>query len=269
VMFSSSSALFGNPGQANYVAANAYLDGVAYRRRAEGLPALSVQWGAITDVGVLTRMEETAESLARHTGGQEFKARQGLELLGQVLASHQALERPAVISLAAMNWGFAGSMLPIMRHSTFELMAREAAKTAVASEVLDIKAMVEGLDDIEARDKIAALIADEAAQIFRMPVEEINKQRSLVELGMDSLMAMELYVAAEQKLGIELPMTSIADGTTINDIAGKVLIRARNEEDKAVDTAPSAAQLMANQHLGEQMDTDQIQAIVSRIEAAS
>jgi len=153
-------------------------------------------------------LEETAESLARHTGGQEFKARQGLELLGQVLASHQALERPAVISLAAMNWGFAGSMLPIMRHSTFELMAREAAKTAVASEVLDIKAMVEGLDDIEARDKIAALIADEAAQIFRMPVEEINKQRSLVELGMDSLMAMELYVAAEQKLGIELPMTS-------------------------------------------------------------
>jgi len=155
-----------------------------------------------------------------------------------------------------------------MRHSTFELMAREAAKAAVASEVLDIKALVEGLDDIEARDKIAVLIADEAAHIFRMPVEEINKQRSLVELGMDSLMAMELYVAAEQKLGIELPMTSIADGTTINDIAGKVLMRARNEEE-AADTAPSAAKLMAKQHLGEEMDTDQIKAIVSRIEAAS
>jgi acyl carrier protein len=266
LLFSSSSALFGNPGQANYVAANAYLDGLARKRRAEGLTALSVQWGAITDVGILVRQADTAKSLARHTGGVEFRARQGLDLLGQLLVSDNGAPEGAVVSLAAMNWSFAGDLLPIMRNPIFAMMAREASGSSHGAENVDLHSLIAGLEDTEARDKIALLVAEEASSIFRMPVEEINLQRSLVELGMDSLMGMELFIAAEQKLGVEIPMTSVGDGTTINDIASKILGRLRNES-SGEEVIPSAAETLAHKHLKEEgVDKDVLSSLVEKVD---
>ena len=68
VLYSSATTLIGNPGQASYVAANGFLEGLARRRRAEGLPALAVAWGPIADAGVLARDAATGAKLARRTG---------------------------------------------------------------------------------------------------------------------------------------------------------------------------------------------------------
>jgi NAD(P)-dependent dehydrogenase (short-subunit alcohol dehydrogenase family) len=68
LLFSSATTAFGNPGQANYVAANAALEGIARRRQAEGKPALAVGWGPIADAGVLTRQSAASEKLERLIG---------------------------------------------------------------------------------------------------------------------------------------------------------------------------------------------------------
>jgi acyl carrier protein len=264
LLFSSSAVLFGNPGQANYVAANAYMDAVAQRRKAAGLPALSVQWGAITDVGILARKQATTKSLSRHAGGIEFKARQGLELMGQLLANHRQLGHPAAVALAATDWSLVGDSLPIMRSPTLELMAREASMGTQTTETLDLQSLIEGLSDNQARERIAELIAQEAAHIFRMPVQQIKRQHSLVELGMDSLMAIELIVASEQKLGIEVPTSSIGQGTTINDLAMEVLHRIRRNNE--VEQEPSVLnQSIARQHLAEDINPEQLNAIASKV----
>ena len=69
IMFSSVSALVGTAGQANYVAANCFLDALAHYRRAFGMPALSVNWGALDEVGFLARNKKVAETYegARHS----------------------------------------------------------------------------------------------------------------------------------------------------------------------------------------------------------
>ncbi|MBR0678675.1 SDR family NAD(P)-dependent oxidoreductase, partial [Roseomonas alkaliterrae] len=68
LLFSSATTAFGNPGQANYVAANAAIEAIARRRHAEGRPALAVGWGPIADAGLLAREAATAEALERRTG---------------------------------------------------------------------------------------------------------------------------------------------------------------------------------------------------------
>ncbi|WP_321336110.1 SDR family oxidoreductase [uncultured Cohaesibacter sp.] len=231
-LFSSVSVLMGNPGQANYVAANSYMDGLARKRQQEGLPALAIGWGAITDVGILERDKQTAEILARTTGGIEFKARQALDHLAKLLAQVPSESRLATITLAPMNWAYAYDNLPIFKTSAYELLKKEAAQSSRSGQQsLDVISLIDGLDDVAARGEIAKILAQEVADIFRMPVEEINLKRSLTDLGMDSLMGMELRTAAQQKLDIEIPMGAIADGTTIEDIAAKVLDRIRGDAD--------------------------------------
>ncbi|TLP42390.1 SDR family NAD(P)-dependent oxidoreductase [Cohaesibacter sp. CAU 1516] len=254
-LYSSVSVLMGNPGQSAYVAANAYLDGLAAKRRSEGLPALSIGWGAITDKGILAREEKTAEILARATGGMEFKARRALDGLAELLATYGVV-MPASLTLAPMDWSYAKNNLALLKHPAYHLLAREAEQSSNRDrQSIDIATLIEGLDDIAARDTIAKLLAGEVANIFRMPVEEIQLNRSLSDIGMDSLMGMELRSAAQQKLDIEIPMGAISDGTTIEDIAASIVQRVRKGTNSELSSAQSA---LLQQHVGKDADVAKV-----------
>lgn len=258
LLFSSISVLLGNPGQSHYVTANAYLDGLARVRKAAGLPALSVGWGAITDVGILAREAQTAETLAKTTGGQVFKARQALDRLVELVNAQRPQDMPAVVSLAPMNWAMAGGHLPVMSNPTFAQLAAEANKGGGQDrQAVDVPSLIEGLDDTAARDKIALLLAEEVATIFRMPVGDINLKRSLSDIGMDSLMGMELRSAAQQKLDIDIPMSAMGDGTCINDIAASVLERVRGGEEP--EAVAGTSEMLLHQHGGDAVDAKQLQ----------
>nr|WP_321455500.1 polyketide synthase [uncultured Cohaesibacter sp.] len=249
-LFSSVSVLMGNPGQANYVAANSYMDGLARKRRQEGLPALAIGWGAITDVGILARDTQTAEILAKTTGGIEFKAQQALEYLADFLGQMSKENVPASITIAPMNWSYASRNLSILKTPAYQLLMKEASQSASNDQQsIDIAALISGLDPVSARNEIAKILAQEVAVIFRMPVEEINLGRPLADIGMDSLMGMELRMAAQQKFDIEIPMTAIADGATIEDIAARVLERIGkdDEEDSSLSFTEKS---LIHQHIG-------------------
>ncbi len=102
VLFSSATTLVGNPGQAAYVAANGYLEGLARRRRAAGRPALAICWGAIEDVGVLARSETTREALAHRIGIKGMPAREALRHMEEALSAPASADG-AVVAIAPIG----------------------------------------------------------------------------------------------------------------------------------------------------------------------
>jgi NAD(P)-dependent dehydrogenase (short-subunit alcohol dehydrogenase family) len=98
VLFSSIGSLVGNPGQAAYVAANAYLDALAEHRRSLDLPAISINWGALAEVGMAARHEGVEAHLNR-VGVGFFRPKQAIALLDKIVRW-----RPATLGAAIMDW---------------------------------------------------------------------------------------------------------------------------------------------------------------------
>src|SRR6478609_46679 len=100
------------------------MEGLARRRRKEGLPALAVGWGAIEDLGILTRMDNVKDSLSGRVGVTPIKARAALDPLGQVLAGPASALEDGVVFIAPMNRGKARDFVPSLRSPTFADLAR-------------------------------------------------------------------------------------------------------------------------------------------------
>ncbi|MEP1442334.1 MAG: type I polyketide synthase [Hyphomicrobiales bacterium] len=232
VLFSSITTFIGNPGQANYVAANGYLEGLARQRRKEGLPALAVGWGAISDVGYLARNEDVKDAISTRTGTQQFTAEQALNALTRLISIDNGLMNSAVLSVAPMDWEIAKGGLEILDTPSYVTMKRRASLSSQGSgESFDLAALIEGKTMPEARAVVSGLLAKEVSAVLRAPVDDINVKRPLTDLGMDSLMGVELRMSAQQKLGVDIPLASIANGVSIDDISTKIIEKLIGKQD--------------------------------------
>ncbi|MEM9221977.1 MAG: SDR family NAD(P)-dependent oxidoreductase [Pseudomonadota bacterium] len=229
VVYSSITVELGNPGQANYVAANAYLEAVARRRRAQGKPGLAVAWGAIADVGVFARDMETSELLQRKLGRHAITSAEALERLGELIAQGGMTEGPAVRMIGKIDWAAARKDLALAASPAFEDLADDSSDAADESGAINLAERLAGLTDQEALKEVSKLLAGEISRILKLPVSEVDVHKPLTELGMDSLMGVELRMSAEQRLGIDIPLMSLAAGATLTDLAKKVVQRGRGE----------------------------------------
>lgn len=218
VLFSSVTTMIGNPGQASYVAANGFLEGLARRRRAHGLPALAVAWGPISDVGVLARDTKTKARLARRAGSMGLKASEALARLGRLLANDTG---DAVVACARVDWRMAARDLRVLKAPLFSAFRRQRRDAVV--DAIDLAALIRGKTPAEARAAVVALLAVQIAGILRMGPGTIDPKRPLTELGMDSLMGLELRMMIEERAGIELPLVALTAGKSLSDIAGHII----------------------------------------------
>jgi len=214
VLFSSATTLLGAPGQGAYVAANAAVEALARRRRAAGLPAVAIAWGPIEDAGYLAERPETRDALARRLGAKPIPAAQALSAISGVLGS--GLPNVAVAETA---WNEARRFLPILATALFAELRGDNA-TAISDDSLLER--LAGLDAEEAAALLQTVVAEEIATIMRLPSGSIDPLRPLSEMGMDSLMAVELRLAIESRLRVDLPLMSLAEGTSIASIAGRL-----------------------------------------------
>jgi len=220
VMFSSWASLAGSRGQANYCAANAFLDALARTRVSEGLQALSVNWGAWGETGMAT-----SETIQRHL------ARSGMEIMRPehgFLALEAALyTREPRLAIAPIDWPKYLSQLSGSQHSFYADLIRESpgegssARTAAGS--ADGRGAV--LDG-ELSAIVTAPIAGRTPAIQRMvegvlrrtlglpSSEEIDPDKAFSDLGMDSLLAVELRNNLSTILQRRLPSTLVFDHPT-------------------------------------------------------
>ena len=266
MLFSSAAVMIGNPGQGSYAAANGYLEGLARRRRQSGLPALAIGWGAITDVGVLTRNEKAAKTIFHHTGGAEFTARQGLDLLEQLLRRGPLPADNCVVPLAEINWTAAREALPVTTSTLFASIGRGGVGVRGGTAVNLVGELV-GLSEEEALRVLSSNLAQTVGGIFRMPADAVNTRRPLSEMGMDSLMGMELRMAAQQMLGIDIPIVSMAEGVSIHDIALRVLAKSRSDrEPDGLASSDTTATNLIGAHTDDELDPEELAKLVDLVE---
>jgi len=208
LLFSSATTAFGNPGQANYVAANAALEGMARRRHAEGKPALAVGWGPIADAGVLTRQSAAAEKLERLSGAKPMAAQEALADLPALIGAGVP-----VVHLARMGWDSMQAALPIMAEPAFAAIAGQAATHEADGAAL--RTQLCAMEPAAARAALLALARDEMARILRLPPEAVRLDQPLPGLGLDSLGGIELRMALERRLGITVPLTAVTEDLTL------------------------------------------------------
>lgn len=226
VVYSSATTLIGNPGQPAYVAANGYLEGLVRARRAAGLPGLAIGWGAIADAGILARDPDTARRLERLTGVAGMPSHVALGHLGELLAGRLPTADGVV---------FCADIRPVAAHKDIRLFASPTFaglfgddEEVAAQDTVDLRAQIEGKSDVEATRILGELFAAEVARILRQSPEEVGQHRSLAELGMDSLMALELRMGVEKRFGIELPLVAITSVKNIDDLARRALAQLRS-----------------------------------------
>lgn len=244
VLYSSAAAVIGNEGQASYGAANLFLDGLAQYRRARGLPATAVAWGAIGDVGYLKDRPVVRKALAERFGVNAMPAAKALDRLDRAIQDGA----PFVV-LAEMNWGRllrVDRIAAIRRFSELKSEVELVGPEDGEGGFEDLRALIANLPRPEAIALVQQGLARQIAQVLRIPPAKLDAERSLLELGMDSLMVVEMQMAVEKNLGVNLSTAELIDKPTIAALAARLTDRLLNAEGAPAAPPAAAAPAPAN-----------------------
>jgi NADPH:quinone reductase-like Zn-dependent oxidoreductase/acyl carrier protein len=199
VLYSSASGTFGAPGQANYSAANAFLDALATRRRAEGLPGLSLAWGmwqqaSAGPVGVLS-------------------TEQGLALFDTALGRAEAHLVPIPLDLTAVRNADPTAVPALLRGLVSGRIRRAVAQQSVAGQAL--AQQLRAVPEAQQRQILLELVRDSAATVLgHVSADAVGERQAFKDLGFDSLTSVELRNRLNAATGLRLPATLVFDHPT-------------------------------------------------------
>lgn len=215
VMFSSVSSLFGNPAQGNYAAANAFLDSLAHHRRALGLPALAINWGVLGGEGYVARNERVAEFLARQ-GTAALAPKEVTSLMESFLTSHSTQMAAIRVDWAKWRQSFRGMQDNPLVQRIFE-SGVEVQEASSGSN--DWRQKIQAASDTEREEVIGQAVRDVVGSVLRVKPDSLRSDQPLTDLGLDSLMGVEIENLLESSIGVALPPTSLMRARTIGQIA--------------------------------------------------
>lgn len=261
IVYSSITTAIGNPGQANYVAANAGLQALTALRQQQGLPATCMAWGPIADVGYLSRNDAVRDSLAQRLGRAPMSAGLALAQLGQALVHGNGQH---CFTPADFDWNTLAPLLPSAQSSRFATLNRQRQATGSAGQEQDIRSLIAGQTPEEVLRIVQELVTQQVSKTLGIAAERIAPERPLHDLGMDSLMAVELALGLEQRLGVQLPVMMLNDAPSVHSVSARIVARLGHGAHDASDASDGAdtAQVarIAAQH-GEGLSTEEIEAL--------
>ncbi|GAB1545495.1 hypothetical protein NUACC21_81710 [Scytonema sp. NUACC21] len=220
VMFSSAASLFGSPGQSNYAAANAFLDALSHYRYAQGLPSLSINWGAWAEVGMAARTSQAGHFDPRALGSMTNQ--QGLEVLEYLL--QQQIPQVGVLPIDWLEW-----------HQAYSNIDRSPLVAEVFSQTLDLFKTTESEVLIQEAILAAApnarlallegFVHEQVAKVLRVLPSKLDVHLPLNQSGLDSLMAVELKNNLESTLRVAVPLVKFIEGNSVAQLAVQILDR--------------------------------------------
>ncbi|MBL1101983.1 type I polyketide synthase [Streptomyces coffeae] len=208
VLYSSVVGVVGNAGQANYAAANAFLDALAEHRAGAGLPALSLAWGP-WELGMASTLGQSDLARFRRHGMTPLTAARGTALFDAALAADETLQLPVQIERAAL-WQ---DTVPALLRTLVQPALPAASERPVAAEESGESPMAGKLVRLspeEQREELVALLLETAAVVLGYPsADDIDAEMSFQEIGFDSLSGVEFRNQVKQDTGVHVPATVI------------------------------------------------------------
>ena len=254
VLFSSVAGL-GSPGQANYAAANVFLDALAAERRKRGLAGMSLMWGLWEPrgAGMTARLGRADLMRMRRQGVLPMSLELGLELVDAALSRPEAVLIPLHLDVGVMQRQLGqGGDVPAL----YRVLLRGGLKRASAAsgDANTLRARLTALaSDAERLKALVELVQEDIAAVLALPeASSVPADVPLKELGLDSLMAVELRNRLSARVGAKLPATVAFDYPTARAMAQLLLEKlelgrslARVERRRAVDAATAASEAIA------------------------
>lgn len=219
VLFSSIANLVGNSRQANYCAANGFLDGLAHLRRAMGLPALSINFGAIANVGMLEGDARVGQHLTQ-IGLTPLDV--GIALHGVGKAMVQQLTQIAISEeIAWEKWAAYETVGGASPAFATLVAASRAARAGDASLIERLHAALASMGESDARTILQSLIADVVALALKTSADRLKPDLAFDSFGVDSLMSTEIQIQLDQAIGVSFSVIELLGHATINKLADK------------------------------------------------
>ncbi|MEV0221365.1 type I polyketide synthase [Streptomyces sp. NPDC050704] len=223
VLFSSASGFTGNPGQANYAAANTYLDALAAHRRAEGLAGTSLLWGAWEQAGGMTAgLSDTDQRRMARSGLLALTPDHGLALFDTALGADTHAVAPIALDTAALRRQAEADTLPPVFRGLVQapVLRRAAAATPGTAGESGLAERLAALGDAERDRLLLGLVHTHTATVLgHSSPDALSAQRTFRELGFDSLTAVELRNSLGAATGLRLPATLVFDHPTPEAVA--------------------------------------------------
>ncbi len=227
VLFSSISALLGNPGQAAYSTANAYLDGLAQFRRAHGLPALAFDLGLIGDLGVATNDADLTQRLQAR-GVEPIAFEEALDTLGQLLE-----EDSIQCAFAGFHWARLQRSWGLAPRFARQFTAPGGGNSANAGSDVIRSAFAALKKARPAQRERAAieLFVQVVADLIGVDADRVDPEMSLTDMGFDSLMAVEFTVGLSNVTEVQIRPELITSGSSLRECALAVAAEVAGQAD--------------------------------------
>lgn len=252
VLFSSLASVLGSPGQGNYSAANAFLDGLAHHRGGLGLPALAINWGAWSEIG-LAASADRGGRLARH-GMASLRPDQGIAALAFLLGGDD--RQISVTPFDPKHWR---QLAPAV--AGLPLFSRLAAERESSPGAGSVRQAILEAAPAEHRGLLDAYIRNLVAHVLGFSAAALDFQLPINRMGLDSLMAMEVRNRAEMDLGIKMPVVMLLQGPTLAELADQL-------SGQLADTLPRPAGAGAATD-GADLEADHLDGLIAGIDELS
>ena len=215
VLFSSAAGVLGSPGQGNYSAASAFLDALAHHRQSQGLPALSIDWGPWSEVGLAARPDRGGRLAAQ--GMRSLSPPQGVAALARLLATGTA--QVSVLPVNRGEWREvyrAAAGAPLL--ADLGLEEAGAAAEAAPRDGAPAGAAILAAPPAERQRLVQAHLQREVARVLGLAVSKLDVNQPLNTLGIDSLMAVELKNRIESDLRVAVPLIKVIQGPSVAEL---------------------------------------------------
>ncbi|WP_399882131.1 SDR family NAD(P)-dependent oxidoreductase [Streptomyces sp. BBFR51] len=209
--YSSVSATIGNPGQAAYAAANAYLEALARARLNAGKPGTALAWGPISETGYVAR-----------SGMETAMSERGLELLTPAealkAAGHLLAAGTDVAGAGRYRWGTARHLLPALATPRFAALVPSSALASPDGRD-ELLGTLAGLPADEAVQKITDVLGQLLAGVLQTDQADLDPTRPVTDFGLDSLLGMQFLVSVRDLFAVRLAPADLATGRTVSHFA--------------------------------------------------